>query len=78
MPRYFFDTLDGDCDIDHQGAELPDDATAAREAVRFLGGLLSDQPDLLESAPTLTITARSDRDAVVAKVSVVITTRPAL
>lgn len=47
MPRYFFHLFDGAEEIDAQGSELDDDASALREAIRFGGGLLRDDPDML-------------------------------
>ena len=47
MPRYFFHTRDGQRHIDDEGWELPDDRTARREAVRYGGNLLADDPDML-------------------------------
>lgn len=47
MPRYFFHILDGTNDIDEMGHDMPDDAAARREAVRYCGSLLIDDPDLL-------------------------------
>lgn len=47
MPRYFFHVCDGARDIDDHGHELADDEAAHREAVRYGGGLLQDDPDIL-------------------------------
>jgi hypothetical protein len=47
MPRYFFNTIDGGRDEDHVGIELADTASARREAVRFAGAVMADQPDIL-------------------------------
>lgn len=47
MPRYFFHTRDGIRHIDDEGVELADDAAARREAVRYGGNLLGDDPDML-------------------------------
>jgi len=47
MPRYFFHVLDGTSDIDEMGHDMTDDAAARREAVRYCGSLLIDDPDLL-------------------------------
>lgn len=47
MPRYFFHTMDGQRHIDDEGWELPDDNAARREAVRYGGSLLVDDPDML-------------------------------
>ena len=47
MSRYFFHTADGRRDRDRQGTELPDNATARCEAVRFTGAILHDEPEKL-------------------------------
>jgi len=47
MPRYFFHTADGGRDRDRQGVELADAAAAHKEAIRFAGTVLNDEPDLL-------------------------------
>jgi hypothetical protein len=47
MPRYFFHLSDGTDEVDAQGNELEDDASALREAIRFGGSLLSDDPEML-------------------------------
>lgn len=49
MPRYFFHTVDGTHDIDTIGHDLPGDAAAQREAIRYAGGLLADDPDIVVS-----------------------------
>jgi hypothetical protein len=46
MPRYYFHTSDGIRHIDDEGFELPDDAAARREAVRYGGHLLGDDPEM--------------------------------
>jgi hypothetical protein len=45
MPRFFFHVRDGQTYVDLQGTVLADIDAAKREAVRFAGHLLSDQPD---------------------------------
>lgn len=47
MPRCYFHTLDGTQGIDRPGHELADDAAARREAVRYAGGLLADDPAIV-------------------------------
>jgi hypothetical protein len=47
MPHYFFNTANGARERDDQGIDLPNDATARVEAIRFAGSVLSDEPDLL-------------------------------
>lgn len=49
MTRYYFHTSDGSREYDDVGVELADDAAARREAVRFLGSLLQDDPDMIEN-----------------------------
>ena len=44
MPRYFFHSADGKREPDQQGTELPDDAAAQFEAVRFAGETLKWRP----------------------------------
>lgn len=46
MPQYFFNTSNGSPHIDDVGMELPDIGAARREAVRYGGSLLSDDPDI--------------------------------
>jgi 3-deoxy-D-manno-octulosonate 8-phosphate phosphatase KdsC-like HAD superfamily phosphatase len=47
MPRFFFHTADGEIVRDHSGVELPDQAAARTQAVKFIGDLVSDEPELL-------------------------------
>ncbi len=44
MPHYFFNTSNGSPHVDDAGMDLPDLDAARREAVRYGGGLLSDDP----------------------------------
>ncbi|HET6526862.1 DUF6894 family protein [Sphingopyxis sp.] len=57
MPRYFFHTRDGKRDLDDDGMELPDAGAARREAVRFGGSLLNDDPDMLSNDHGLRVEA---------------------
>ena len=47
MPSYFFHTADGTRDLDREGVELADDAAARKEAIRFAGAVMHDQPEVL-------------------------------
>lgn len=58
MPRYFFDTIDGDRDTDEQGVELAGEDAAIAEAVRYAGMLVSDQPSLLTHNNELIVSVR--------------------
>ena len=49
MPRYFFHTSDGGRDEDEVGVELADAVAARREAVRYSGSLVHDDPDILDA-----------------------------
>jgi hypothetical protein len=40
MPRYHFHSADGDRDYDRVGSDLPDEAAARLEAVRYAGEVL--------------------------------------
>lgn len=45
MPRYFFDTQDGQAVADAEGVELPNLAAAEIEAVRLAGELLREHAE---------------------------------
>jgi len=47
MPRYFFDLSDGFREADALGTDLPGDAHAEVEAIRFLGEVLKHEPERL-------------------------------
>lgn len=47
MPHYFFNTSNGSPHIDDAGMDLPDIGAARREAIRYGGSLLSDDPDMV-------------------------------
>jgi len=55
MGRYFFHTTDGVAEPDDVGFDLTDDDAARREAVRFGGGLLNDDPDIIRNDKGLRI-----------------------
>lgn len=55
MARYFFHTSDGTTQRDEMGFDLTDDDAARREAVRFGGGLLNDDPDMIRNDKGLRI-----------------------
>lgn len=61
MPRYFFHTLNGSSDQDEVGVELPDVAAARREAIRYGGSLLQDDPDIMAGAGSLRIEVIDER-----------------
>ena len=63
MPRYFFHTRNGTQDIDRCGHELPDRTAARREAVRYSGALLRDDPDLMVRDDELRVTVTDEDGA---------------
>lgn len=70
MNRYFFDTADGERDTDSEGTEFASDDKAVIATIKFAGGLIRDEPSLLENSPELMITARTIDDRVIARVRV--------
>jgi hypothetical protein len=47
VARYFFHTADGSRDRDEDGVDLPDIRAARIEAIRYVGEMLTQHPDLL-------------------------------
>lgn len=60
MGRYFFHTRDGHHEIDEVGVDLPDDAAAGLEAVRYGGSLLADDPHILRHDQLLRVECVDD------------------
>lgn len=60
MERYFFDLRNGNVERDVTGTELPSLADARREAIRFLGEVLKDEPERLAEG-TLHVDVSDDR-----------------
>ena len=60
MQRFYFDTVDGDRDTDEEGVPLASEDAAVREAIRYAGALIADQPAVLTPASPLEVTVRSD------------------
>ncbi|MGH6747403.1 DUF6894 family protein [Novosphingobium sp.] len=59
--RYFFRVTNGVRELDLAGTELLDEAMARREAVRFAGELLKDDPALLDHGQLLVSVHNEDR-----------------
>lgn len=76
MPRYFFDTLNGETHTDREG-ELHPDSEAAREiATRIVAELTpSKSPELWDGEP-FTVQMRDEADQVVASMTVTATRAP--
>ncbi len=47
MPRFFFHTANGSRARDTEGIELPHPGAARKEAIRYAGAVLSNDPDVL-------------------------------
>ena len=47
MPHFYFHTADGGRDRDRRGMDLADQGAARREAIRFAGAVINDEPDVL-------------------------------
>lgn len=61
--RYFFRVTNGVRELDLAGTELLDEDVARREAVRFAGELLKDDPALLDHGQLLVSVHNEDRSA---------------
>jgi hypothetical protein len=71
MKRYFFDTTDGDRDIDRDGVEFPDDGAAREAAIRYAGSMINDKPSLTMPDQPFRVYARDEAGTAV--VTVVVT-----
>lgn len=60
MRRYFFHTRDGYREIDEVGVDLPDDAAAGLEAIRYGGSLLADDPQIMRQDQGLRVECVDD------------------
>ena len=53
MPRYFFNTQDGEVDRDVEGVDCASPQEARLEALKLVGRMLLDDPEMLrDDAPT--------------------------
>ena len=64
MPRFFFDMKDGGVIIDSDGVELPDQATAEREALKGLGALVSEELGQGHASAIFQISVRRETEVV--------------
>ena len=61
MTRYFFHMHGSTREQDEDGLDLADDNAARREAIRYGGGLLSDEPDILNRNDGLRINVVNEK-----------------
>jgi hypothetical protein len=47
VAKYYFNTADGTRELDRIGTELADRNAARYQAIRFIGDVMSDEPELL-------------------------------
>ncbi len=59
VPRFFFDTQDGETVCDEQGVELSDVQEARREAVRLLTHIIRDRLDEFLRTQALSVIVRN-------------------
>ena len=76
MAHFYFDTANGGRDTDRLGLELKSEADAIREAIRYAGALIKDEPSLLDESAELLVIARTTNDEVVARVRIELTRQP--
>jgi hypothetical protein len=70
VARYFFDTTDGDRDVDREGVDFPDDGAAREAAIRYAGSMLSDRPSLAAPHRPFRVSARDEAGRHVVSVTV--------
>lgn len=61
MTRYFFHMHGSAHERDEDGLDLADDNAARREAIRYGGSLLSDEPDILNRNDGLRINVVNEK-----------------
>lgn len=69
MPRYFFDSIDGDRFHDDEGMDLADDAAARREALVLLGEVLRERGDAFWKTGRFTLSVRNEDGGTVASLT---------
>lgn len=74
--RYFFKLTNGVREMDLAGTELHDEDAARREAVRFAGELLKDDPALLDHGQLL-VSVRDEDNLVEFAITIRLDVRPA-
>ena len=77
MPRYFFHTADGFRERDTEGTELLSLNAARREAVRFAGAVLNDQPEIVWDGHEFRVEVTDHTDLMLFTVTVFATNAPA-
>ena len=65
MPRYHFNLLDHETVPDKCGTELPNNAIAQTEAVKFVGGYLQDHPELAWDGKEIRVEVRTTQKKLV-------------
>jgi len=68
VARYFFHTADGSRDRDEDGVDLPDIQAARLEAIRYVGEMLSQHPDLLGTGQDFCVEVMNEHDQLMFKV----------
>jgi hypothetical protein len=62
MPRYFFNTADGTRDRDAVGVQLRDDAAARKQAIKYAGEVMHDEPDVLWDGREFRVEVVNEKD----------------
>ena len=62
MPRYFFHTAEGEEQRDPDGFECKDMTSARREAIRYAGAVLQDEPDVLWDGRDFRVVVTDEQD----------------
>lgn len=69
MPRYFFNTIDGDRFHDDEGVDLADDTAARREALVLLGEVLRERGDAFWKTGRFTLSVVDEDGGTVASLT---------
>lgn len=67
MPRFYFDIIDGKGLVDDHGVDLPTLDAAKLEALRYMGELLRDEPELFHNSASCRVAIRTQAGGVVAQ-----------
>jgi hypothetical protein len=78
MPRYHFNVYDASDTIDELGVELPNWASARREAVRSSGAILEDEAESLKLGEAWRMEVTDDAGLILFSLTFTVTTSSAL
>ncbi len=60
--HFYFHTADGGRERDREGVDLADPASARREAIKYAGAVMADQPDVLWDGRDFRVEVTDEKD----------------